>query len=245
MGKLAERWACRNNNSNKSWVLGLGFFFWLWNFRRYLDFFSLLLLLLARQPCRKVRVNLPKGERVATTTVTNLGFWVWDFFLDFGILDGTWIFSSLLLLLLARQPCRKVRVNLPKGECVATTTVINLGFWVWDFIFGLWILDLASSIGDFQLDIPDEFRTPSLANKTLANFYGTHVWSLFHIFWKQNVYEPNFANFLGHFHFDILLNVIDDFHFCCFISFVGGYLIKRMLTDYILEICTYHIYFFD
>ena len=41
-------------------------------------------------------VNLPKGERVATTTVTNLGFWVWDFFFDFGILDGTWIFFTVV-----------------------------------------------------------------------------------------------------------------------------------------------------
>ena len=53
----------------------------------------------------------------------------------------------------------------------------------------------------------------------------------------KNVYEPNFATFLVISIFDILLNVIDDFHFCCFILFVGCYLIKY--TRYL-----YHIYVF-
>ena len=50
--------------------------------------------------------------------------------------------------------------------------------------------------------------TPSPANKTLANLFQAHFWSLFRISGKQIVYEPNFANFFGDFQLDILLTVL-------------------------------------
>ena len=43
------------------------------------------------------------------------------------------------------------------------------------------------------------FQTPSRANQTLANFFPTHFWRLFQIFWKTTVYELNFAQFFGDF----------------------------------------------
>ena len=42
---------------------------------------------------------------------------------------------------------------------------------------------------------------------TLAKFFPIHFF-LFQIFGKQNVYEPNFAHFLGDFQLDILLTVL-------------------------------------
>ena len=65
-------------------------------------------------------------------------------------------------------------------------------------------------------------------NKTLAKFFPSifllfpaHSWSLFQFFGKQNVYEPNFANFFGDFQLDIVFNVPNDFQKICFSFFVG------------------------
>ena len=51
--------------------------------------------------------------------------------------------------------------------------------------------------------------------------FSAHSWSLFQFFGKQNVYEPNFANFSGDFQLDTVLNVPTDFQKICFSFFVG------------------------
>ena len=51
---------------------------------------------------------------------------------------------------------------------------------------------------------------------------------------NKNVYEPNFATFFVKSTFDMLLNVLDDFHFLCFISCVGG--LRHKKGVYILDL---------
>ena len=58
-------------------------------------------------------------------------------------------------------------------------------------------------------------------NKALAKFFPS-IFGLFQIFGGENVYEPNFAHFLGDFQLDILLSVLMNLQKQKIVVILGG-----------------------
>ena len=110
------------------------FGFWIWYF------WSLLSLLSARQPCRKVGYACRKVS-VSHNNSNNLFF---SFFFSLGSFGfWTWYFLLLLVLLLERQPCRKVGYACRKVS-VSHNNSNNFFFFI--FFFLLVVLDFGFGI---------------------------------------------------------------------------------------------------